>query len=297
MKIVFTMCEGPHDVAFLSRLLSSAGYQPYKKKVKDFPAPLGRWLGKSATKLSIQDLNVDKVYQELNALLPAAALWSDERHHMILLYSMCGDSQVEKRKVLVETLKEWSVAPVDEKEFSLSEESGNEYGLVVVYDADEKGIDARLKEIRTELSDTFPYVDHIVSNGDVVTDETNVKLGAYIFSEEESGKGTLENILHPLMKQDNEDIFNDAESFLMKHKDEGRLKRLIFKKDESGEIHEIRKGNSQYHHVKSILGIAGQLQNSGTSNTVCIEKSDYITLEKIQSNRMCQEIINMFGKL
>lgn len=136
MRIVFVLCEGPHDVAFLSRLLASAGYAPYKKKVKDFPDPLGKWLGTAATKLSIQDLNVDKVYKELNALLPAAALRSDTKNHLVLLYSMNGDSQGEKRKVLLDTLKEWTEAPADEKEFSLSEETGNDYGLIIVYDAD-----------------------------------------------------------------------------------------------------------------------------------------------------------------
>lgn len=300
MRIIFVLCEGPHDVAFLSRLLSSVGYLYYKEKVRDFPFPLGNWLANSAKKLSIQDLNVDKVYKELSTVLPSGAMVNNERGHLILLYSMNGDSRKEERSIIIKKLKDWGTHPENEKELSISEESnevGNNYGLVILYDADDKGIKSRIEEIKNDIRNVFAFVDNIKQNGDVVSDGDMFKIGAYIFADNKSRVGTLEHILLPLMKQGNEIIFDDAESFLNKHKCDERLRPLVFKRDDSGNVVEERKRANRYHHVKSVLGVVGQLQNSGTSNTVCIEKADYITLEKISTNIICREILDMFGKL
>lgn len=299
MRIVFVLCEGPHDVAFLSRLLSSEGYSYYKNKVSDFPFPLGDWMVNSAKKLSIQDLNVDKVYKDLSCVLPNGAMVNSEREHLILLYSMNGDSRKEERMTIINKLKKWTSAPENEKEFSILEESdeGNDYGLLILYDADDKGIDTRIAEIKNDIRGIFPIVDSIDRNGGVAAAENKFKIGVYIFADNKTGRGTLENILLPIMKGGDETIFDEAEEFLDKHKNEERLKPLVFKKNESGKIVEERKKKNKYHQIKSILGVVGQLQNSGTSNTVCIEKADYINLNKIKSSPICQEIIKMFESL
>lgn len=302
MRIVFVLCEGPHDVAFLSRLLSSDGYLYYKNKVSEFPFPLGDWMVTSAKKLSIQDLNVDKVYKDLSCVLPNGAMVNDERGHLILLYSMNGDSRKEERMSIINKLREWTSVPENEKEFSILEESGeendekNDYGLFILFDADDRGIDARLEEIKNEIRGIFPIVNSIDRNGCVVA-ENKFKIGAYVFADHKTGTGTLEDILLPLMKDGDEAMFDDAEAFLINHKNEERLKPLVFKKNESGKIIEKRKRKNTYHRIKSILGVVGQLQNSGTSNTVCIEKADYITLNKIKSDPICQEIIRLFRGL
>lgn len=300
MRIVFVLCEGSHDVAFLSRLLSSEGYSHFKKKLSDFPFPLGAWLANSAKKLNIQDLNVDKVYKDLGAVLPSGAMANADREHLVLFYSMNGDSRKEERKNIISKIKEWGSHPENEKEFSISEESGgdgNKYGLVILYDADNKGIPARIEEIKTEVREIFPAIDKIAHNGDVASDGDMFKIGTYIFADCVSGNGTLENILLPIMKTDNETIFENAESFLNDNKEDERLRPLVFKKKDSGEIVEERGKAKKYHHIKSVLGVVGQLQNSGTSNTVCIEKTDYITLKKIQTDSACQQILKMFRNL
>ena len=300
MRIVFVLCEGPHDVAFLSRLLSAAGYMNYKKTVKDYPFPLSGWLVEATKKLSIEDLNVDKVYKELSTILPSGAMVNEDCEQLILLYAMHGDSRKKERKELMTHLKKWISSPEDEKEFSIMEESsdiGHNFGLVILYDADDKGIEARIAEIKTDLRELFPIIDGINRNGEVISTDEKFKIGAYVFAEENEGLGTLEDILLPLMKKDNEDIFKDAEHFLDTHKDVSRLRPLVFMKDSTGKVVQSRNKSNKYHPIKSLLGVVGQLQNSGTSNTVCIEKSDYITLEKINNSIMCQEILEMFSKL
>lgn len=166
------------------------------------------------------------------------------------------------------------------------------------YDVDDKGIDARINEVKTEIGPLFSCANTLNNNGDIVYDDEKFKVGVYIFADHKFASGTLENILLPLMKQGNEEIFNDAEKFLNKHKNNDRMKPLKFVKDEAGNISERRSDRAnKYHHAKSLLGVVGQLQNSGTSNTVCIEKADYITLGKISASQPCQEIIDLFKRI
>ena len=117
---------------------------------------------------------------------------------------------------------------------------------------------------------------------EIFVDDDKIILKKYnpadIFTGEDNDKGKLENILLPLMKKDTESIFESSKKFLE-------------------ENHEVERCKSKFDDLKSIIGTAGQLQISGTSNTVCIEKSDYLTNEKILDNEKCKEIIAFFEKL
>ncbi len=78
------------------------------------------------------------------------------------------------------------------------------------------------------------------------------------------------------MADGNEAIFDDAKQYLDTHFDKSRLK-------------------DKFYEEKSIIGIAGQLQKSGSSNVVCISQTDYLNDEKIYSNDKCVEIIAFFN--
>ena len=298
MRIVFVLCEGPHDVAFLSRILSSVGYSNYKEKLNNFPYPLNDWLVAMTKNLTIEEFRVNRVYDELNMVLPRGAMMSEDRDKMILLYSLNGDQRKKERKRIIDVVSSWTSLPEDDKEFSVSEQiadNGNTYGLVVFNDADDLGIEARLKEIKDEMKSAFPFADSITSNGKIACVDDKVKVSAYVFAEDGTEYGTLENILLPLMKQGEKQIFDDADSFLEKHKDESRLKPLVFCKNDSGVIVEDRDKANKYYHIKSLIGVVGQLQFSGSSNVVCIEKADYINLDKIAASTICQDILRIFA--
>lgn len=297
MRIVFVICEGPHDVAFLSRILSSVGYVNYKERLNNFPYPLNDWLVQMTKNLSVEEFKVNRVFDELNMVLPRGAMVNEDRGQMILLYSLNGDQRKKERKRIIDKVSDWTRLPEDNKAFSVSEQiadNGNTFGLIVFNDADDLGIDARLKEIKDEMKDDFPFVDSIVCNGSIACDDGKVKVSAYVFAEDGKEFGTLENILLPLMKQGEEQIFEDANCFLKKHKDESRLKSLVFCKNDSGMIVEDRVKTNKYYHTKSLIGVVGQLQFSGSSNVVCIEKADYINLDKIAESRTCQDILRIF---
>ncbi len=300
MRIVFVLCEGPHDIAFLSRLLSADGYVKYKNVLSQFPKPLNQWFTSISKNLRIEDLSLNRMYDDIKAVLPSGAMENQERDHLVLFYSMNGDEQKDKRKRVIRELKSWTHSPADEKEFSLMEENsdaGNNYGLILLFDADEHGVDSRIETTKKELSEYFTNADKISYNGGIIEENENIKLGIYIFANPDTKTGTLENILLPIMKQGNEPMFDDAEDFLNKHYDESRLKPLIFRKHSQEGLIEKRDCRNKYHPIKSLMGVVGQLQNSGASNTVCIEKADYITLGKIKNSHICQHILDMFSRL
>ena len=73
------------------------------------------------------------------------------------------------------------------------------------------------------------------------------------------------------MRQGDEEIFHRAESYVELH-DPKRLPRLKVVEMGNGQLTEVRdeKKKGKYHRDKSVIGIAAQLQNSGSTNTVCL---------------------------
>jgi hypothetical protein len=148
-------------------------------------------------------------------------------------------------------------------------------------DADKIGVRERLSEVSSEVKVVIPEIEDnfITENGMRISlFEGKLKVGAFIFSKDGEETGKLEDILVPLMKQENEEIFENAEGFIDRHFEESRCRGKKFDKG------------------KSVIGTVGQLQKSGGSNVVCIDQTDYLTIEKILNNDQCKAIIAFFDK-
>jgi hypothetical protein len=172
-----------------------------------------------------------------------------------------------------------------------------EISVLFFFDADDKGIDKRIEQIKKELKLSFPEseaenIDKLVNKEIVLIEDVSV--GGFIFSEDEKDTGLLEDILIPLMKQGNEDIFEKAEEFLAIHEQTILFKdKIIYDEDKT-----IKKkiNGQKYSYKKSLVGTVGQLQVSGRSNTVCISDADYLNDAKIKSNATCIDIFNFIQK-
>lgn len=286
-EIVLSLCEGPHDVAFIYRTLRSRGYTHFNKRLEEYPFPIGDFFKKEAHKENLEQLTLEELRQ---GLLPSTAMACDES--LVLLYALGGDTRKSQRKRLIQTIHSFSSDGCDSKEFTFG--YGTSYKVLYFYDADKKGVEARLKEISKEISDIFGPDSLPISTNGICRTYGSITIGAYIFAGED-GKGTLENILLPLMKCENEDIFNAAEIYINNHHDPTRMSRLKIEMRADGcpeEKRETKKG--KFDRSKSLIGIVGQLQNPGATNQVTIQHSDYLTLKKIQDSNICNDILNMF---
>jgi len=97
----------------------------------------------------------------------------------------------------------------------------------------------------------------------------------------------------PLMREGNERIFDSAKEFIATHHSDERL-RCLRVRQVGEDLIERREGGKDYDEWKSMIGIAGQLQRSGKSNTAYINDCDYINIEKLRSHSSCSAIIEFF---
>ena len=290
-QIITVLCEGPHDVAFITKILKTQGFKSNENiKIGDYPSPINKLLISEVTKTNVEELNLQEVRQ---ALLPSNTL--QRNNDYLFLYSMGGDSKIlaNSQSILREFV---SFIPKEEGGFDEALPTGTHLSLLYFLDADNKGISRRIEELNNEIYRNFEV--RPIRNHKAVANFNSIKLGAFVFTGSDNATGKLEDILMPLMIRDNETIFSHAESYLNDYFDDTRLFPMKLRVNDAGELYEERserpRDKLKYDELKSRIGIVGQLQKSGSNNVVCIGQTDYLTLEKIQSNAKCQEIIAFF---
>lgn len=292
-QILTILCEGPHDVAFVIRILKVNGFKSNENtKIGEYPKPFDQFLVNEASKTDVEQLNLTEVRRNL---LPSNVLKKDEV--FIFLYSLEGDGKREPR---IRILKELRSFITEEGEYERMPKDTN-LSLLYFFDADDKGVNNRLSDINAEVREALPEiaVDPFQRNGDSFM-VTKLKIGAFIFTNDTNDKGTLEDVLLPLMIEDNQVIFDAATAFLKSQFDDSRLFPLKLKIDAvTSTISESRSSKAgdkaNFDDKKSLIGTIGQLQRSGKSNVVCISDCDFLSLDKIIKNVKCQEITTFFN--
>lgn len=281
MKVTIVMCEGPHDVAFISRIMHADGYHTYNEAINAYPPFVFKFMKGSIIKGSIEDLNLKVARGGL--FLPSFALFKDDR--LLLLYQLQGDSKKDGRKIIVSefdllfTQASAGIGDLVREDDSLS--------VVYVYDADNKGVNLRVNEINSELGEFLnPNESLSVVQAGFVSFH-GIKYGAYIFHmpDDVEGYGRLEDMVVPLMSQFNSDIRNDVDVLVGKR--ETRQYGLFSEK--------CKKKDKDFDRQKATIGIMGQLQKSGSPNATIIEQSSFITDEQIINDKVCMEIIDFIN--
>lgn len=303
-NITIAFCEGPHDTAFLYRILKTRCFKLFKDTLTDLPIIVRNFIISNNKMVEYNKLKIDSLK---NDFVPYKIMYKDEE--LILLYSLGGDkdnSNDDKNRRLI-ILKHFFENIKSEVEDSANFgdsfviENKNEeayyYNFLFFYDADENK--SEKINIINKYLEKMSIKEKL--NHNEIIEKNGYSIGAYIFSNEED-KGALEDVLFELMKQDNETIFNKAEeyykTYLNKDKNMNvlqRTKRLVTECVD-GIPKDKRKDRKQEDEKKSIICIAGQLQKKGKANTVIIEDSDYLNLKKIQSSTQLQEIADLFDR-
>lgn len=264
--IISLLCEGPHDVAFLSKVLKTNGFKSNESsKLKDYPQPISDLIINETKKTNVNELNIQEVR---SSLIPSSTLKKDSIY--LFLYSLGGDTKRENR---INFLKDLITLIPAEGEFTPYPDF--ELGLIYFFDSDDKGISSRVQSINSEIESIIgskPFTDH-----EQVSIIENVKVGCFIFTKSDEDLGKLEDIILPLMRENNEVIFDQASHYIDTH--------FVSK-----------RCSGRFDKSKSTIGISGQLQKSGSSNVVCIAATDYLTPEKISTNTTCNKIIAFVNK-
>ncbi|WP_271785354.1 DUF3226 domain-containing protein [Aquimarina algiphila] len=288
---LFILTEGDHDSAFLYRILKANDFTSYKNKIKDYPAPLNSFLKTDIINVSIPEV---KIQQARSRFLPHYVMQNG--NNLIFIYSIGGESKNEIRTALISALNAFNID--DEDDLAIQALPNTSMSVLYFFDADDKGTDFRVTQVINEIKPAFPeftFEENSHYKASTFYQIEDLKIGTYIFREEAEDKGMLEDIMLPLMQQDNDDIFEAAETFLATNTT-CKLFKDKLKFNNEGTI--LKKVNKQkYSHRKSLIGTIGQLQKSGKSNTVCISDADYLNNDKILSNNTCGEIIKLIKQV
>ncbi|KAA8485882.1 hypothetical protein BDE36_4618 [Arcticibacter tournemirensis] len=291
-QIITVLCEGPHDVAFICRILKSIGYKSNESiKIGEYPKPFDALLTREATKTDVEQLNLTELRRNL---LPSNVLLRGETH--VFLYSLGGDGKVQIRQRILTELRS---LVVEDGEIIADRNNDAVLSLVYLFDADQLGVAGRLAQINNEIKSALPseVTTDLFANNGTHAKVSKMKLGAFIFTDDGNITGKLEDILVPLMKIDNEPSFDAAAAYLVQHHDDARLYplKLTIEGTAITEARSVRQGDKEkFDQKKSLIGTVGQLQRSGKSNVVCISDSDYLSLEKLANNHKCVEIASFF---
>jgi len=303
-KITIAFCEGPHDTAFLYRILKTKCFISFKDTLDKLPKVIGDFI---MSKNKIAEYNLLKIDSLKNDFVPYKIMHKEEE--LILLYSLGGDKdgnrdENNKRLIILNHfLKNIKVNVEDTNNMGEAFIAVNslkqpfKYKFLFFYDADNDK-NEKLNIVNTYLRKI--NIENTLKHNEIITKD-GYSIGAYIFSDDED-KGSLEDILFSLMKIGNEVCFNKATEYYREHlnKDNDmqpktRTKRLSTECIDGVAV-DKRKDSKQEDEKKSVICIAGQLQKKGKSNVVVIEDSDYLNLDKINSSKKVQEIADFLNR-
>ena len=279
-KYIIVFCEGDHDIAFLSRILLICGFTPYDKKVKDFITPLNELYITALKNKKIEDSKFK--FQGVNRNIPYVVFKKDEI--LVIFHNLGGDGNILNGKandIMNLYLEQNDKVLRKTKKYEVLN-----YRFLYFLDADNEGIDKRLSEVSNLLSLTNSLEHYNI------VEKYDYEVGCCVFynTQNINTYGKLEDILLDLMISNNEDIFKESEKFIdSKLLSTERQRKFICTNSE-----EKPDGSIQFKKEKSIISIAGQLQFSGSTNSVIIANSDYIKKDDILNSQVCNDIMKLF---
>lgn len=283
-KVILALLEGAHDVAFVYRILKENGFKTTKKLIKDLPSPLDKYLSNPRQFLSASFENL-KVGTVRLSSFPMAVL--EKEQNTILLFPTGGVTQSGIRKKII---TQFNAIKKADKDGSADNEKDLSISILYLLDAENQGLTFRLNAIAEEIKEAMEIAAQpLVFTNASFSKVDDIDFGVYVFTEPGKETGRLEDILLPLMKKDNDDIFDDAATFLGKINEYS----LFNGKTNNLDVKLITKVDGEdFNYEKSLVGTVGQLQTSGKSNVQVIREGSYLTKDKIINDANCKAIAN-----
>jgi len=171
---------------------------------------------------------------------------------------MGGDSQKDRREKFIKTL--WT-------KFSNPMFHNEKEELRIIYnlDADTLGIIEREQQVHEELCRVINPAFPVIHN-ETWAFYGNIVWGLYVFADAATGKGKLEDLIIPLLKEGKEDLQTVVNDFIEKRPS-------------------MNYWDTKYHQYdedKARISIMCQLEISGAANTTLISKTGLIKDASLQ---------------
>jgi hypothetical protein len=281
IKALLVFCEGPHDLAYVRMVLRKLmGFDKLEVVFSKLPSPFHKLFAQSVSTHAAQDLSLDMSHK---FFLPDSIL--KKANTIVALYNCGGKDQHEKIK---ELLSDYLLVFPQARIFAEgAQEVVDAVKYLFLYDADAEGLNGVLANIEEKL--------HTINDKNFITDDWSVTdtsssgkvsgdKAVFVWGET-SAKGTLEDILYPMFKQDNELIFSKASTAI-----DDLFSWNIIDEDPRKAVPEIEKRH------KSILTVAGQRRKPGSSMNVVIEQSKLLSVDTLSQDLKTKEFVAFVTK-
>ncbi|QTL35967.1 DUF3226 domain-containing protein [Pseudoalteromonas viridis] len=273
MILTFLYCEGPHDMAFLAKLIKEAKQAKSEiNKVADLPETIKKLVSSAIDKVENESIRIDK---PLQVFFPNK-VFALKGEHYICLYSMGGKDRlnaslqnIKDSKLLISHKK---ITKVDSVRHAFVLDA--DYRFLENGQENEKGgIENTLKNLSTEIKkviDDFPSFEKHASW--LETDYGDI--GNFIFTDSTNTEGTLEDLLETLIKDNTKPMIAHSEDFCDQVKAFDALRKA--KTKDKTKIQKIKFTSiTQVYHPGSSLAVG--LQNDKIIDSEKIKKDKIVT--------------------
>lgn len=268
MIVKLVLCEGPHDTAFISRILRVMGCKNDKTEIGQFPDTLKKFLLSQYH----PDVEVYPIHNVRGKMITPNYSLNYKNEILFLLYSMGGDRNKNNRLNIAN-----SFLSLFRTEMSTPDSIGYDLHIVYEFDADYEGTESRTKKVNEEIKELIPDFSGIVEGSYSLAE--NISWGAYFFTSPGKDTGKLEDIVLPIMRENNEDLFSVLDEIT-----EDRENYLLY------QTHKAKMDEDNWNKDKALIGMAGQLHKCGNANASIIEQSCLIDDYQIIRNKSCLDL-------
>lgn len=275
MKVLFIFCEGPHDAHFVGRILrSSENYHDYTATLRDYPTPLGQFIGGKFQNQKIDDIRIGKPNFPL---VPVCCVKKSDDNFLVFPISIGGmDKTDDAKSLLEEILNSFAHDILERPEVGVSSIS-----ILFTYDADARGT---LKTVQLWKQRFFPAIDFHPQAEEWIA-QNGYRIGVFIFSGPEGNIGTLEDCLVELFRVTDSPLMEAATTFL-----EPRFETISANGDALAHETKFKKG---------ILTICGQVEKviSGSALTVVVRDSKLLdgAFNFLDKNAQCTRLLHFIN--
>ncbi len=267
-NLLIIVCEGRHDTEFIARLLKERKNGKRVEVLNKLPLYLNKHI---SSIIQTRYKTPTKIF-ERPELLPIVVKvqQANEIDIFVCLYGIGGTSRSDRGAKIIENFK-------DILQSELYPEKPQKVAFAFGVDADNKAAEIVLEKLKNDYQ---PYLEnHPFADVDY-----------FILKDAHVNSGDLESILVPLMREGYEEAFDAAEVFVDTYGGE--------KIASSTNTEDSEKLKADFKRKKAVLGIMGNLQNSGIDNGNTIKQATFwngkFTDEK---SPQCKDLMQMFEKL
>lgn len=300
-KVLIIITEGSQDSSFIYFILTNNGYKRFSKPLAELQNPVNTIILEH-----VKEKYPENMHTKYDSMLFLPYILIHETNsNIILIYSLNGKDDIKYSKSILlkyftETFNLQTFKPSfafifdadSSEEDAIKNIKEKHFSPIEIELPQKKSVGNQINTLKTKYQFLLNNIE-IIHKGifDIeikkVENVKPIKFGFYFLPSSNPNIGTLDYLTFPLMRDGNEKLFDNTEHFVQSHKSEfSDTNSFISQLTEEG----VTKTAKYY---KTIIGIAGQFEEAGSSNAVFYKNGVYLK----NNTHKCKDIIDLINNL